>query len=195
MKEFLEENIDSYSIKDLINGYVYIEKERKYICLFCGEIFDEDFIYRSKFSNNLINGRRAVKEHIELKHGGSFNFLINLDKSLTGLTDRQREIFKLLFKEEDNRVISEKMNTTPATIRSYKYKKKERIRQSKVFLAIAALIDMSNELPLASDNKSILPGLDSGKSNPSLISSDDENLKLISNILGKKNLDFNNRGE
>lgn len=197
MHNFIEEVVDISSINDLMKGYVLDEKNRVYTCLFCGEMFHMDLIYKSMDGANLINGRRGVEEHILREHGGSFKFLINLDKSLTGLTDRQKEIFEILFAEKDNRIISEKMNTTPATVRSYKYKKRERTRQSKVFLAISYLINESYNdskklepeeiTSRAIDNIELPESLDDlFEKNPS----NREKIEIINNILGKKNLDF-----
>lgn len=196
MQDFINQVVDISSIEDLVRGYVLDEKSRVYTCLFCGEMFEMDLIYRSYDGANLVNAKRAIEEHIGLDHGGSFNFLINLDKSLTGLTDRQTEIFKILHQEEDNRIISEKMNTTPATVRSYKYKKRERMRQSKVFLAISQLIDRSNnekDLEVEDITSKAIEQVDLPDSSFSLFTNNQTNrekIDIINDILGKKNLDF-----
>ncbi len=177
MKRGLEDIIDSCSLEELIRGYIYDEEERMFKCIFCDEFFYEDKIYISKTSKSLINSRGAIIEHMEVDHGGVFNYLINLDKSLTGLTDRQKEIIEVLFLEDDNLKASKIVGTTPATIRSYKYKNRERARQSKIFLAITYLNDIKDR-----DKPNDLP--------KKLISDEEENLKLINNILENKNLDF-----
>jgi hypothetical protein len=82
--------------------------------------------------------------HILQEHGSPFDFLIGLDKKYTGLTDRQKEIFEIFFNESDNKLIAEKMETTPATVRSYKFKMRENLRQSKIYLALFYLIEQKN---------------------------------------------------
>ncbi len=144
MKLF-EELLDSVDISEIINGYTYLVEKKVYVCLVCGEVKEEDLIYKSKENEGFVNGKRSMEEHIQHDHGGMFNYLINLDSNLTGLTNRQKEIFEILYQYKDNQEISELMNTTPATVRSYKYKKRERVKQSKLFLAIAYLIDRSDD--------------------------------------------------
>lgn len=142
MENFFEEIIDMCTVEDLIRGYIYDEIHRTYICLYCGEIYEEDLIYND--GEKLCSARRAVEVHIAEAHKSQFDFLIGLEKKHTGLTDRQIEIFHILYNESDNRVISEQMETTPATVRSYRFKMRERLRQSKVYSALYYLIEEQN---------------------------------------------------
>ena len=184
----MEELLDLVEVSEIINGYIYLSEKDTYVCLICGETKEGDVIYKSDKKGNLINARRSMEEHIEYEHGGVFNYLINLDGNFTGLTDRQKEIFEILYKYKDNQQISKLMNTTPATVRSYKYKKRERIKQSKLFLAIAYLIqrsDMEEEdveikiIKKAEEYNSKLTGYDQ-----------EEEIGSVEDILDKKNLDY-----
>lgn len=143
MEGFIDRVIDICSVEDLINGYVYDKEKESYTCVFCGEIFREGYIYQ--YGNKLCNAKKMVELHILEKHESSFEFLLNLDKKHTNLTDRQREIHNIIYNETDNRIIAEKMETTPATVRSYKFKMRERLRQAKVYMAIFSLIEEENE--------------------------------------------------
>ncbi len=142
MVNFLEEIIDLCAIEDLMNGYVYDSGHRVYICIFCGKVYEEDLIY--KYGEQLFSARKAVEAHINEEHNGSFDMLVEQEKRLTGLSDRQVEIFKILFTESDNKNIAEKMETTPATVRSYKFKLREKLRQSKIYSALFYLIEQKN---------------------------------------------------
>ena len=142
MENFIEKVIDICTVDDLMKGYVYDESHRVYTCLFCGEIFEEDLVY--KCEEQLCTAKKAVEMHIIKEHGSPFDFLIGLDKKYTGLTDRQKEILEIIFSESDNKLVAEKMETTPATVRSYKFKMRENLRQSKVYLALFYLIEQKN---------------------------------------------------
>lgn len=142
MEDFIGKVIDICTVDDLMKGYAYDESHRVYTCLFCGEIFEEDLVY--KYEEQLCTAKKAVEMHILQEHESSFDFLIGLDKKYTGLTDRQKEIFEIIFNESDNRLIAEKMETTPATVRSYKFKMRENLRQSKIYLALFYLIEQKN---------------------------------------------------
>lgn len=173
MHDMFEDNIDEVSILDLIKGY-YI-KEECYNCLFCNEKFKLEQIY--KIDEDLVTAKKAMENHLELEHGGVFNSLLNLDKILTGLTDRQKEVFENIFHYQDNKIVAKNLEMSPATIRSYKYKKMEKIRQSKIFLAITYLMDYEE----AENNI---------KDIEQLIYEDKDQLRMLDNILGRKNLDF-----
>lgn len=142
MSDFIIQVIDMCTIEDLMNGYIYDDNHRVFTCLFCGEIYEEDLIY--KCEGQLCNARKAIEIHILKEHNSSFDFLLGLGKKYTGLSDRQKEIFEIFHNEKDNQFIAEKMGTTPATVRSYKFKMKEKLRQAKIYLAISNLIELEN---------------------------------------------------
>lgn len=152
MENFIMEVIDMCTVEDLMNGYVYDEKNRVFTCVFCGDIYDEDLIY--KCEGQLCTARKAIEIHILREHESAFDFLIGLGKKHTGLSDRQKEIFEIIYHESDNQVIAEKMGTTSATVRSYKFKMREKLRQAKIYLAISHLLELesTNDRSMSVDN-------------------------------------------
>ncbi|MBU5294281.1 LuxR C-terminal-related transcriptional regulator [Anaerosalibacter bizertensis] len=151
MEGFFEKIIDMCTVEDLMRGYIYDEAHRIYICLYCGDTYDEDLIYNH--DDKLCSARRAVEIHISEAHKSSFDFLVGLEKKYTGLTDRQVEIFNILYNENDNGIIAEKMETTPATVRSYKFKMREKLRQAKIYSALFYLINEQNTKNLSMEGK------------------------------------------
>lgn len=142
MDDFIKKVIEICTVEDLMKGYVYDDCHRVYTCIFCGEIYEEDLIY--KYNEQLCTAKKAVEAHILEEHQSPFDFLLSLGKRHTGLTERQEEIFKILYDERDNQVIAEQMETTPATVRSYRFKIREKLRQAKVYMAITYLIEQEN---------------------------------------------------
>lgn len=153
MEEFIDKILDKCTVEDLMNGYVYDQHYRVYTCIFCGEIFDEDLIY--KHEDQLCTARRSIKIHIQEKHESPFAFLLEMNRKYTSITERQKEIFEFFYNESDTRVIAEKMETTPATVRSYRFKMREKLIQSKVYMAIISLIDEKNSEDTELGNESI----------------------------------------
>jgi len=78
-----------------------------------------------------------------------------MNRKYTSITERQKEIFEFFYNESDTRVIAEKMETTPATVRSYKFKMREKLIQSKVYMAIISLIDEKNSEDTELSNESV----------------------------------------
>ncbi|MGB5824446.1 MAG: hypothetical protein WBH44_10270 [Proteocatella sp.] len=139
MNDFFIKVIDMCTIDDLMNGYVYDDRKRLYTCIFCGEIYEEDYIY--KCEERHCTARKAVEIHVVEAHGSAFEFMMNLDKKHTGLTERQKEIYEILYHYKDNQAVSEKLGTTLATVRGYKFKMREKLRQVKIYTAISSIIE------------------------------------------------------
>ena len=139
MEEFLLEVIDKCSVEDLMRGYVHDINSNTFICLYCGAIYEDGIIYQNK--EKIYTAKKAAEIHIKLKHGGAFEYLLSLDKKYTGISERQKEIFKVFFDNVDNQDAANKLDTSPSTIRSYKFKSHIKMRQAKIYLAIGNLLE------------------------------------------------------
>ena len=58
------------TVEELAQGFVHTEKEKKLVCIFCGETFDKDVIYQS--GGRMLTAQGAMKEHLSHIHGGVF---------------------------------------------------------------------------------------------------------------------------
>ena len=153
MEEFLIEVVDKCSVEDLMRGYVRDINSDIFICLFCGEEFEDGIIYNE--DDRFCTAEKALKIHIEKVHGGQYKFLLNLDKKHTGISERQKEIFEIFYERLDNHEIAKKLETSPSTVRSYKFKNHAKIRQAKIFLAIGNLLEeKSNKSPMGKSDSS-----------------------------------------
>lgn len=128
------------SIDEIKQGYIYNQKDEKYICLICGKEFEKGVIY--PHDNFLFEAERAVKKHIEIIHGSVFEYLINMNKKYTGLTDIQNELLKYFYKGlSDKEIIQKNGGGSTSTIRNHRFRLKEKEKQAKVFLAIMSLLE------------------------------------------------------
>lgn len=122
------------SIEELKQGYILDSKTNQYICLICGETFDKNEIF--KINSKFYNAKKATEYHIVEKHNSSFDYLINLNKKYNGLSDQQREIMSNFKKGYSDSETAKNMNLSVSTIRNYRFKFREKEKQSKIFLAM-----------------------------------------------------------
>lgn len=131
------------SIEDIKRGYVYDEKKDVYICIICGECFEKGIIYKD--GDNFYEAEKYMKLHIIKKHGSVFDYLINMNKVYTGLTDIQSEYLDYYKNNLSDKEISKKMGGSQSTIRNYRFKLREKEKQAKVFLAIMDIVKNEKE--------------------------------------------------
>ena len=135
--------IENATYTDLKNGYLlterFFDKAQIYTCLFCHTGFDEDDIYT--FGKLTVNGKKAIKLHIKKEHGHVFRNLLALDKSMTGLTDTQKDFLLNYYGGMSDKEIAEKMNISESTVRYQRYNFREKVKQAKVILAMSELLE------------------------------------------------------
>ena len=125
------------SLEELKQGYV--EEKDAFICLLCGEKVEKGIIY--PYENNLYEAERYMRIHIETSHQSVFEYLVGMDKKLTGLTDHQRSLLLLFYQgKSDAEVQTELGIGSPSTIRHHRFALKEKERQAKTFLALMELL-------------------------------------------------------
>ncbi len=127
------------TIENLSSGYVFLEESNEYVCIFCGERFEEGIVYLSH--GKYITAERAVKEHILKEHNGVFYGLLNLDKEINGLSSTQKKILSSMYQEKDNRTIGEELNINTATVRTHKFNIQKMKKEAKILLAILEQIE------------------------------------------------------
>lgn len=131
------------SIEDIKKGYVYDEGKESYICLICGEVYEKGEIH--KYREKFYDAEKYMKLHIKEKHSSAFDYLVNMNKSYTGITDMQRD-FLIYYKNNlSDKEIAQNMGGSQSTIRNYRFKLREKEKQAKVFLAIMSIISEEKE--------------------------------------------------
>lgn len=126
------------SLDELKAGYV--EQEYEYICLLCGKKLEKGIVYQEKDTH--FEAERYMRIHIEKEHGSVFEYLIELDKKLTGLTDHQSNLLGLFYQGKSDEEIQKELGIgSTSTIRNHRYTLKQKERQSKVFLTMMELLE------------------------------------------------------
>jgi len=128
------------STDSLKKGYVFDANESMYICLLCGQSFEEGIIY--KMQNNFYDAKKMVDVHIQSEHPTIFEFLINLGRVYTGLSPGQEELAKLFVSGySDKEIIKITGANSPSTIRNQRFAIREKYKQAKVLVALVELME------------------------------------------------------
>lgn len=134
------------SLEELKSGYV--EDDNDYICLLCGKQIEKGVIYQEE--GVLYEAGRYIRIHIEKFHGSVFDYLIHLDKKITGLTDHQNSLLRLFYQGKNDAEVQKEMEIGSAsTIRNHRFVLKEKERQAKVLLTMMELLkEKDNNAPV-----------------------------------------------
>lgn len=127
------------SLEELKKGYVYHQESEQFVCLICGKCFTNGIIYSD--DETMYEAQKYIQVHIQKNHGSTFDFLINLDKKFTGLTEHQKAILEYFYQGNNDKEVAKKLNTgSTSTIRNHRFTLREKQKQAKVFLAIMELL-------------------------------------------------------
>ncbi|MBP2242733.1 hypothetical protein J2Z40_003313 [Cytobacillus eiseniae] len=125
------------SIEELKQGYK--KEDHHYICLLCGETTEKGIVYQAE--GVFYEAERYMAIHIEAEHESVFDYLIDLDKKLTGLTDHQNRLLRLFYEGKNDVEVQKEMGIGSAsTIRNHRFVLKEKERQAKLFLTMMELL-------------------------------------------------------
>ncbi len=123
------------SVEELKKGYVFDEETEEYICLACGETFIKGVIYQD--NQVLYEAEKFVQLHVQNEHTSMFDYLLNLDKKYTGLTDLQKKMVQFFHMGlNDKEIVKEMDGGSTSTIRNHRFTLREKMKQAKVFFSV-----------------------------------------------------------
>lgn len=127
------------SVESLKKGYIEREPEG-YICLICGQTFERGMVYPE--GGRFFEAERYVRHHIGNEHGSVFDYLLQMDKKYTGLTELQKSLLGYFHQGlSDAEIVKTLGGGSASTIRNHRFSLREREKQAKVFLAIMELME------------------------------------------------------
>lgn len=129
----------SASIDDIKKGYIYDFLSEEYICLICGRAYAKGVIYPG--GNMLLEAERAIREHIAGEHSSTFEYLLNMDKKVTGLSDVQRSMLDYFYMGLGDNEIAVKVGGSASTIRNHRFTLRQKEKQAKIFIALMELLE------------------------------------------------------
>lgn len=151
----ISEKFWSASIEELKAGIVYEKRGHSgyCVCLVCGEAFEKGIIYKE--NDTYYDAEKFAAIHVDRIHGSMFNWLLGLDKKLTGLTDLQKGLLSAFQQgQSDGDVAKELGIGSTSTVRNHRFSLREKAKQAKLFLAVMELVD---EKPTVSSSFVTIP--------------------------------------
>ncbi|NLK52523.1 MAG: DUF2087 domain-containing protein [Syntrophomonadaceae bacterium] len=138
------------SLEEMKRGYW--EDMAGYGCLLCGHSLEKGIIYQE--DGVLYEAEKYMQVHIQKKHNSVFDYLLGLDKKMTGLSEHQKELLQLFYQGKSNAEIQNEMGIgSSSTIRHHRFVLKEKARQARVFLVLMELLkEMDKSKPSSSDS-------------------------------------------
>lgn len=143
----LSEKFWNASIEELKQGYSYEEHDRNgfYVCLVCGKAFEKGVIYKEE--DTYYEAEKFTTRHIHHVHGSMFNWLLGLDKKLTGLTELQKGLLNAFRQSlSDGEAAKELGIGSTSTVRNHRFTLREKAKQAKLFLAVMELVEEKPEM-------------------------------------------------
>ena len=127
---------EDYTIDEIKQGF--IEDNRGYTCLICGERFEKGEIY--SFMGRLYEAKKAIELHIQNKHHSVKDTLLGMDANNIGISELQLQLLNFFAEGLSDKEIAARMNVASSTVRNHRHKLKERERQNKLFISLMELV-------------------------------------------------------
>ena len=134
------ELFNNASVEELKHGYV--KQDDHYICLVCGQCYEEGVIYPTKGEGIGVLAEKQMKLHVQEEHQSMFHVLLGMNKKQTGLTDLQRELLSLFYEGlSDAEVVKRMGGGSSSTIRNHRFTLREKLKQAKLFMTMMELLE------------------------------------------------------
>jgi len=126
--------------EEIKKGYSHNQQTNKYICLLCGEAFEDGIIY--PIDGIFYSAEKAAAIHIKTRHQPMFEHLLGLGRIYTGLSAGQTELAKLFQAGySDKEIMSITGANSASTIRNQRFAIREKYKQAKVLVALVELME------------------------------------------------------
>ncbi|MEC0241374.1 DUF2087 domain-containing protein [Paenibacillus dokdonensis] len=176
----ISEDLLHADIHDLKLGYVEDSGVDTYTCLICGYQTEKGIVYPE--NGVLYEAEKSMRRHIQDEHDSMLDYLLSLDKKLTGLTDLQRTLIGFFNQGlSDHDIIAEIDGGSTSTIRNHRFMLREKMKQAKLFLAVMELMEEGGKgrQPSAASSKTAQSKLP-GKLGERLSITNEENEQILS---------------
>lgn len=132
-------DIEGLTIEEIKKGYRYDKETESYICNFCNKTYQDKEIY--KFDERFFESSKAISIHIKKEHGSVFDNIINQESKYNSMTDNQRDLLCMMYLNETDKQIANKLQISPSTVRHQRFMFREKAKQAKMYLAIYESVD------------------------------------------------------
>lgn len=128
--ENIESLLQAASLEEIKRGYR--QQGEVFVCVCCGYQTESGIVYPE--DGVLYESERYMRVHIEKVHGSVFEYLLELDKSVNGLSDVQRGLLGQFYEGKKDAEVQAALGIGSAsTIRNHRFTLREKERQAKIF--------------------------------------------------------------
>lgn len=145
-REELEHVVWEEAIPDLVRGYR--EEDEAYFCALCGRRFEKGRIFKVGAEEELHDAFGAVRVHGKAVHGETVDYLLGKSGNLTGLSEMQQRVLQLISQGMEDRVIAKELGIAASTVRSHRYKLREKEKQARLFVALMESLAVKTSRPV-----------------------------------------------
>jgi hypothetical protein len=135
----LSELFFSSSPSTLASGYAQDGQNHDFVCLVCGCRAEKGRVYR--VGEEYFEAERYLREHVAAAHGSVLEYLLGLDRRLTGITEQQSALLRLFARGDEDKHIAAELGIAASTVRNHRFALRERAKQARVFLAAMELME------------------------------------------------------
>lgn len=140
------------SVEALVCGFE--EQENQYTCLICNTHFEKGIIY--PYSDLFCDAHKRMKHHIADEHQGMLAYLLSCNPDHLGISNLQLEMVRLFASKLSDQEIARQQQLSASTIRSYRYKLREKEKQAKLFLAMMQLLSEQTNQSIKTVDQTVL---------------------------------------
>jgi len=144
-----------YKVEEIIKGYR--ENPNEYFCTRCGTVYQKGRIY--PVDEALYDAMGAIKEHIHKEHGWPVDYLLTLKGNLTGLSEMQQKLLKLMSEGKNDKEIAAALGIAASTVRNHRFKLREKEKQAVLFLAMMQSLAEKTSRGIGMSDKGAIEGL------------------------------------
>ncbi len=120
------------TVEEIVLGYK--DCKDSYLCTLCGKEFKKGLIF--SIEDKLYDAFGAVNKHHISEHGYTVDYILNQETSLSGISDVQQQILKLMSEGKDDKTIAQILGIAQSTVRNHRFKLREKEKQAKFFIAL-----------------------------------------------------------
>lgn len=125
--------------EEIAAGYARDAQEDSFVCLVCGERSERGRVYR--LGEDFFEAERYMREHAAAAHGSMLEYLLGLDRRLTGMSEREAELMRRFAAGEGDKDIAAALGIAASTVRNHRFALREKAKQARIFLAAAQLME------------------------------------------------------
>lgn len=128
----MKEAWEKCSIEQIVRGW-FADAEGNLCCVECGKQFDPQEIF--SVDGKFYTAQKAVELHLQKEHPQRLEELLEQEKKLLSLTDKQEQLLLLFSQGISDQEIARQNGTAVSTVRHQRFVFRERAKAAKIYLA------------------------------------------------------------